>query len=168
MIKPMPVPPPQPSLSERFRWSAGKHFVTLSCVQTLRDGAEKVLVFSGSVVEAKGQWFYVTAGHILRGITRALAAGYKFDIWRLDDQAAGRGHKAIPFDFDADRWLLLDYPEIGMDYAALHVEGLIAAGLKPEESRHWALTPGVTTSQNTITGRSWVSLPRVFRTTASR
>lgn len=163
--------PPHPlSLSERFRWSAGKHFVTLSCVQTLRDGAEKVLVFSGFVVEAKGEWFYVTAGHILRDITRALAAGYKFDIWRLDDQAAGRGQKAIPLDFDSDRWLVLDYPEIGMDYAALHVEGLYRSGLEAggvealgfnswsdhlAEHDHWALL-GIPSESVTYDGISTI------------
>ncbi len=131
------------SLSERFLRSAGKHFVTLSCVQTLADGAENVLVFSGFMVEALGEWFYVSAGHILRDIRRATEAGSKFNVWRLDDQTAGHRLKAVPIDFDLERWLVLDDDTIGLDYAVLHIGGLYraqleAGGVEPIDKHSWS------------------------------
>ena len=54
-------------LSNRFLKTVGRHFVTLSCMQTPASASEeKVLLFSGFIVDIKGVWFYVTAGHILR------------------------------------------------------------------------------------------------------
>ena len=53
-------------LNEWFGRNAGRHFVSLSCVQQRPDGDESVIVFSGFIAEIQGEWVYVTAGHILR------------------------------------------------------------------------------------------------------
>jgi hypothetical protein len=144
------------SLSQRFLKSAGRHFVTLSCVETLKDATEKVLVFSGFVVEVAGEWFYVTAGHIVRDVRLATGAGAKFDVWRLDDQSAGHsfGGAAIPLAFDLARWLELCDDEIGLDYAVFHLDGLYRRQLEAggvvaiakdawaeyiDDHDHWAL-----------------------------
>ena len=106
------------SLNERFMRSVGRHFVTLSCVQTVPNtSGEKILVFSGFLADVGGVWFYVTAGHILRRIQSALSAGTKFDVWRLGDQTAGNrfNNTAIPFAFDIDRWGVIENDEIGLD-----------------------------------------------------
>lgn len=121
------------SLSADFLRTVGRHFVTLSCVQAAR-GKESVLVFSGFVVEVCGVWMYVTAGHILRDLKAALAAGGQFSTWRLDDQSAGNKFKgmAIPFEFDIVRWLVLEDRETGLDYAVLVLDTMyrlpLAAG----------------------------------------
>ncbi len=111
-------------LTRRVAQTVGKHFVTLSCVQRVpADSSEKILVFSGFFVDVSGEWFYVTAGHIIRDIFAALASGSSFDVWRLDDQTAGNqfNGKAVPYDFDAKEWLVLRDPSIGLDYAAVHL-----------------------------------------------
>lgn len=102
----------------------GRHFLTLSCVQhPPNNGAERVLVFSGFVVEITGEWFYVTAGHILRDIRHAQESGYSFDVWRLGDQTAGNkfNNTAVPYDFQLNDWLVLEDSANGLDYAAVHI-----------------------------------------------
>ena len=133
------------SLNERFMKSVGRHFVTLSCVQTMPGTpGEKVLVFSGFLADVSGVWFYVTAGHILRRIRSALNAGARFDVWRLGDQTAGNRFKdtAIPFAFDIDRWGVIENDEIGLDYAAvpleeMHCRALQVGGAIPIDKSAW-------------------------------
>ena len=107
--------------------SVGRHFVSLSCVQGFSTGPEKLLLFSGFVAEITGEWFYVTAGHILRDVQLAINAGSAFSIWRLGDQTAAHGkfeHTAIPFDFEIEKWIVIEEGESGMDYAAVHLASL--------------------------------------------
>lgn len=114
-------------LTRRVARTVGKHFVTLSCVHHLPiDSPDKCLVFSGFVVDVLGEWFYVTAGHILRDIQTALAAGSSFDVWRLDDQTAGNrfNGRAVPYGFDVETWLVLRDETTGLDYAAVHLSVL--------------------------------------------
>lgn len=103
--------------------SVGKHFVTLSCVQQPPDLPESILVFSGFVIDVSGEWFYVTAGHILRDICTAIASGSSFGVWRIDDQTAGNqfGGNAVPYDFNAEAWIVLRDESIGLDYASVHL-----------------------------------------------
>lgn len=113
-------------LSERFRKTMGPHFVTLSCEQYPAEGESKIHVFSGFMVEIAGEWFYLTAGHILRTIRRAIDAGSVFDVWRLGDQTAGHKFQdtAVPYAFDVDHWCVLEDESLGLDYAAVHIGGL--------------------------------------------
>lgn len=143
--------------TERVAKSVGRHFVTLSCVQhPLGTGDMKVHVFSGFVVAVGGEWFYMTAGHILRDIRQAIQGGSIFEIWRLGDQTAGNRFPdtAIPYDFDLDKWFVLEDEEAGLDYATTHIGGLLrqllnaggvtaldrnAWGNHVTEHEHWAL-----------------------------
>jgi hypothetical protein len=91
-----------------------------------------------------GIWFYITAGHVLRDINKALDAGSNFDIWRLGDQSAGNrfNNSAIPFDFAPDRWLVIEDEETGVDYAAaalstMYCQLLAAGGAGPIEEHAW-------------------------------
>lgn len=145
------------TFTERVAQSVGRHFVTLSCAQHPHDGGEmRVHVFSGFVVAVEGEWFYVTAGHILRRVQAALAGGSTFGIWRLGDQTAGNrfAGTAIPYAFEIDRWFVLDDSDAGLDYATVHLGGLYrqlleAGGVLPlgsgawsdhtDEHEHWAL-----------------------------
>lgn len=115
------------TLTERVGLSIGRHFVSLSCMQFIPDKPEKPHVFSGFVMAIADEWFYVTAGHILRAVRAALTNGSTFDIWRLGDQTAARGkfnHTAIPFDFNLENWLVIEDEALGIDYAAVHLGAL--------------------------------------------
>jgi hypothetical protein len=114
-------------LTSRVAKTVGRHFVTLSCVQhPPRNHQASILVFSGFVVEVVGEWFYVTAGHILRDIRTATEEGGTFDIWRLGDQTAGNkfNDTAIPYSFELGYWVVLEDSQTGLDYAAVHLAGL--------------------------------------------
>lgn len=143
-------------ISEGFARTAGKHFVSLSCVQQLTSGDTKLLLFSGFLIEVLDQWMYVTAGHILRDIGKAMKSGSTFDVWRLGDQTAGNRFKntAIPYAFDLDDWLVVENEELGLDYAIAPVPwlnrlaleandvqpiGKSAWGDHVSEFDHWAL-----------------------------
>lgn len=108
--------------TQRVAATIGRHFVTLSCVQRFTNGEAKLLLFSGFIVELHGEWFYVTAGHIISDLRMAMEHGATFDTWRLDDSTAGEFKgKAVPYDFNVDNWLTLDERHTGIDYAAVHL-----------------------------------------------
>src|SRR5438046_7219769 len=120
-------------LARRLYQSVGRHFLTLSCVQSIPETSErKSHVFSGFLVDVDGMWFYITAGHTLKRIRIALAAGSSFDIWRLGDQTAGNRFKdiAVPYDFNLGDWLVLEDADVGLDYAAVLLDGLYRAQLE--------------------------------------
>lgn len=164
------------SFSERLFKTVGRHFVSLSCVQRPpAKNEERILVFSGFLVEVGGVWFYVTSGHILRDIRAALNVGVVFDVWRLDDQTAGNQFRgvALPYAFDIDKWLVMENQEIGLDYAAVPLDwiyrrqlevgraipiGRVAWGDQLTEHDHWILVgiPSETVAydqETIITGR---------------
>lgn len=90
------------NINERFLKAVGRHFVTLSCMQTPpKSSTEHPVLFSGFVIAVGELWFYVTAGHVLRFIRSSVEAGGTFDVWRLGDQTARGPFKeiGIPFDF---------------------------------------------------------------------
>lgn len=131
--------------TERFANSIGRHFVALSCVQHLpASKSMRVHVFSGFVVDIMGEWFYVTAGHILRDVRRAIDGGSAFDLWRLDDQTAGKrfNNIAVPYDFQLEHCCVLEDASAGLDYAAVHLGGLYrkqleAGGVVPIAKKAW-------------------------------
>jgi hypothetical protein len=113
-------------LGERLRLTIGRHFVTLSCVRQPASSDERILVFSGFVVDIAGEWFYITAGHILRDLRHALETGVTFDVWRLGDQTAGHSFQntGVPYAFDPEHWFVIENEELGLDYATVHLGGL--------------------------------------------
>lgn len=146
LVKALPKIGNLPSaLTNQFFKTVGRHFVSLSCVQHPPGKSPKrTFVFSGFLIEAKGLWFYITAGHILRDIRESLEQGGQFELWRLDDQTAGNRFSgaAIPFGFDLDSWIVVENKEIGLDYAALalhpfYVRQLQAGGAVPIGKDAW-------------------------------
>lgn len=110
-----------------------KHFVTMSCVQRRTGNATEIArVFSGFVIDIEGHWFYATAGHIVSDIRRAIECGSEFTTWRLGDQLgqSKAGTRAIPFEFELDRWRVLYNKRLGFDYAALPLDFLYRLGLE--------------------------------------
>jgi hypothetical protein len=134
-----------PDLSRRVADSIRQHFVSLSCVQELPDSeTRKILVFSGFVVEIADEWFYITAGHILRLIRTALSIGSTFDIWRLGDHTVANKFNgmAVPYDFELDQWCVIEDEDQGLDYAAIHLSSyyrrqLEAGGISPLTMSAW-------------------------------
>lgn len=121
------------NFTHRVKETLGKHFVTLSCIQYPPNGlSKKPHIFSGFVVDVSGEWFFVTAGHIIRSISEAFKAGSLFDIWRLDDQTAGNDFNgmAVPYDFDFESWLIIRDETNGLDYAAAHLDNFYRSQLE--------------------------------------
>src|SRR6266568_735856 len=133
------------NINEIFLKAAGRHFVTLSCMQTPPESnTEHVVLFSGFVIAVDDVWFYVTAGHVHRFIQSSIAVGGKFDIWRLGDQTARGPFKdmGIPFDFVADQWVVIEDDTVGLDYAALPLrdlyrQALVGGGIVPIRKDAW-------------------------------
>jgi hypothetical protein len=131
------------NITADFSRTVGKHFISLSCVQIV-DGRRIPVVSSGFLFDAKGAWFFVTAGHVLREIALALDSGSEFDIWRLDDQASGNKKQmpAIPYDFDINKWVVIEDKTIGLDYAVLYLEDIYvrqleSGGAEPIRKNAW-------------------------------
>lgn len=124
------------NINDVFLQAVGRHFVTMSCMQTppgsMKDHA---IVNSGFVIEVEGFWFYVTAGHVLRDIRSAMQAGSTFDVWRFGDQAARGPHKeiGIPFHFAPEEWIVIRDESVGTDYAALFIRDLYKVALASGE-----------------------------------
>lgn len=121
------------NINEIFLRAAGKHFVTLSCMQTPPGTTQDhPVLFSGFVIAVDEVWFYVTAGHVPRWIQRSIEAGGKFDRWRLGDQTARGpfGEIGIPIDFVPEHWLILEDDTVGLDYAAVPLRDLYRQALE--------------------------------------
>ena len=162
------------TFTDRVARSIGRHFVSLSCVQHPPNGGEmRIHVFSGFVVDVAGEWFYVTAGHILRDIQKAMNGSSIFDIWRLGDQTAGNrfNNAAIPYAFDPTHWFVLEDADVGLDYATTHLGGLYRQQLEAggvtaiaknawsdhlTEHDHWALV-GIPTETVSYDGKTVIS-----------
>jgi hypothetical protein len=132
------------NVNDIFLEAVGKHFVTMSARQTPPGGDQAhVFVASGFVIFVEGFWFYVTAGHVIRDIQSAIAAGSTFDTWRLGDQAARSPFDSgIPYDFNADEWIVVRDERVGLDYAAfvlreLYWKGLRSGGIIPIGRETW-------------------------------
>lgn len=107
--------------------SIGRHFVSLSCVQTRPNSDEDIIhVFSGFVMAVRGEWFYITAGHTLKDVRAALQGGSTFDIWRFGDQTASNRFQniAVPYAFNIEQWFVLEDANLGLDYATVHIGGI--------------------------------------------
>jgi hypothetical protein len=133
----------------------------------------RVHVFSGFVIDVAGEWFYITAGHMLRDIRKALDSGSTFDVWRFGDQTAGNrfSNTAVPYDFDFGGWCVLEDAAAGLDYAAVHVadfyrQQLEAGAVLPigkhawgdhvTEHDHWALV-GIPKESVSYDGETMIS-----------
>ena len=169
--------------TKRVAATLGRHLVTLSCQQYVADKDQpNTLVFSGFVIDLHGEWFYVTAGHIIEDIRSATKAGAIFDAWRLGDYAAGNSFNgaAVPYDFEIEKWLAFDDRRTGLDYAIVHIHGLIRLQLEAgnvqaigkaawsdhvAKADHWALvgvpSESISYDGGTIIGARVVLVPLV-------
>lgn len=88
-----------------------RHLVALTVAVEGDDDHDLVDGHTGFVMEVKGVWFLVTAGHILRELEKEVLGGSrKVRSWGLLDDWAARGLRFwVPFDFaNAPRFWLDD------------------------------------------------------------
>ena len=82
------------------------------------------------VVEFAGQWFLVTAAHLINEIRNAISSGASHSLFFLHDRGAGSPYPlGVPTPFVVGEWILLDNEPLGADYAAWPMRALIAANL---------------------------------------
>lgn len=129
-----------------MRENAGKCFVFLTYkgrAPNEPQEARKLYHSSCFVVEVQEQWFLITAGHVIAGISKALQGGAHCDTWELQDQTAGHAFRGgIPYPFSVDDWTIIDIPDRGIDYAVaplshLFVCNLLAGGVEPLTESIW-------------------------------
>lgn len=92
---------------------------------------------SGAVVSIAGNWFLITAGHILAEIAEAREQGQILEQWGLDDSWSWKAREVedgapetVPLNFD-DAWKIHVYDKKkGIDYALVHIEPFLTQALK--------------------------------------
>lgn len=98
---------------------------------------------SGFIISIGGNWFLITAGHVLRDIERARANGQVLRSFYLDDgwNHHSKSRMTIPLDFDHEpRDFFVD--DDGSDYAAIYLRPyyrplLEANGVQPIDELAW-------------------------------
>jgi hypothetical protein len=136
--------------NEAVKWMC-RHLVALvTCYHPVKDGKiagdEQMIVFPGFVVEFMGEWCWVTAGHNLidvfekyvrEGVIRINK--YSFMDYFGPDATV---KQPIYFSFpDEPKWRL-DDPDLGIDFAVMHlrpyfVEHFKKSGIIPFTEQNW-------------------------------
>lgn len=116
---------------EFLKLNAGKHFVALA-YKLRRAGHDPVRDHASCFVidVGRGVWCLVTAGHVIKGLRKAVEDGWSIEVPRLIDAFAGVQTEAIPFLLDPSEWLELDEEDTGVDLAAVPLTILFKANLK--------------------------------------
>jgi len=107
-------------LKENLLSFFANHFVSMGWTNKTHEERESA---SGFIVSIIDEWFWVTAGHVLKHIVDCKESGHLLNEWYLDD-CAGAGAKfkvSIPFDYDgAYKWYDCDDTS-GKDYGLIYL-----------------------------------------------
>ncbi len=109
---------------------------------------QKYQAASGFVIAVRGAWWFITAGHILGRIERALADGQRLTNFSLDDgwSIDSRHRRSIPFAFERTQIFVLGEDDIDLGVIYLlpyYAEQLAANNVRPmDESVFSAPLPG--------------------------
>jgi hypothetical protein len=132
-------------MSDGFPSFLQQHFVPILATFT-KDGAPTVKgIISAFVVEVRGLWFLITAGHCLTEIEKNRARGYTARFLLLDSESPKAKHRhGVPFPLDPDDYFSLDVD--GFDYAAIVVPDLYERmmrdnGIRPLDETVWRQQP---------------------------
>jgi hypothetical protein len=113
---------------------AGKQFVAIrfEVIPPREDkGSAASHLFSAFVVDARGVWFVVTAGHVINEIKDAKAKGFSIANVYLQDRSAGHNYKlGVPIPFELSEWSVFEGDPDGTDYAAWPLPPLIVRNLQ--------------------------------------
>lgn len=143
----MQSPAESPDVFEYLIDSIARHFVPITWVDVPRSGtqsikhAERTFAVSGFVVSVCGNWFLVTAGHILEGIRARQSADRRLISCHIIDGFANNCQlQPIPFDMCSANVVHCDIE--GVDYALvelrpIYVEQLKAGGVIPVSEALW-------------------------------
>lgn len=132
---------------------AYKHFISLRWIDrtpgdraTANEGLGTPFRVSGFVVSVSGEWFLVTAGHILEDVDKSLQAGQILEEWTLDDGARpdAKHPELIPFAFAGSAKHYFYNPEVG-DYGCIHLSHMYCELLKKNgivafDERAWRIS----------------------------
>jgi hypothetical protein len=125
---------------EAFR-NFGRYLVGLSWRDT-QPQPPRAFFVSGFITEFGGNWYWVTAGHIVRDIETVLSRGQADNFRLIDTFGHAVDHNPIPFDFP-NAWKTICYDEEeGLDFAAVglgHMErqALERNGVRPVTEGEW-------------------------------
>lgn len=125
-----------------------RHFINLTChysnpsVPTQNGGKPRVFNCSAFIVELKGVWVAITAGHVFGDLRKAVATGLVLFNWHIDDSMLDE-HQHPPFQISLDLEKdVMDFDVDGMDYGAYVVDpmaqrALAKRGICPIEEAYW-------------------------------
>jgi hypothetical protein len=120
------------------RWLS-RHFVRLGCQDRtpgqrdhLNNGAGYPGSFSGFVASVRGEWFMITAGHVIEEIEKAMQRGQKLEDWHLDDTTAwgAADRNGLPFDLTGARKFRKYSEKSGLDWGFIHIHGVYRPALE--------------------------------------
>jgi hypothetical protein len=141
---------------QEFIRSLGRHFVNLCWIDetpntiygAANNGHGKPFTTSAFIISVLGNWFLVTAGHILADIKRAREAGQRLTNFMLDDTWGPTSKfPSMHFEFDDVPWKChIDQKEQGLDYGVMQLVGNIrdrleANGVEAVTECYWKEVP---------------------------
>jgi hypothetical protein len=125
--------------------SLQKHLVPIY-FDLCRDSDRHQLILTAFVLEVRGIWFLVTAGHALKEIHAALSHGYDLSHCRLLDFVGPQAsfEQEVPFEYNAADAAVIDVE--GMDYGVIplhpiHTRQLQANHVKSLDEGAWHSVP---------------------------
>ncbi len=125
-----------------------RHFINLMCQDfgplALEKNAGKPEPFNSSafVVELKGLWLAITAGHVFGDLKKAIALGSVLSNWHIDDSMVDdHGHPPYPISLDLEKDVIF-FDVDGMDYGAYVIDpmaqrAIAEKGICPIEEIRW-------------------------------
>lgn len=134
----------------RFLGSIRRHFVSLGgTVHDLKDGQpirERPFACSGFVVEIRGVWCFVTAGHVFtdidsgvqRGELRVLKCGFA-DYF----SAEARVKESTPIDYHDIHKIFVNHEATGLDIGIIALRDIYRAGMEANGIRPIAVVPWI-------------------------
>jgi len=110
----------------------GHHFLLITFVATKPDGSQVRETRSAFIVDVRGVWLLMTAGHVLRTLREEYPRiGVTTSRFELQDRFAGSsfsGHAGVPFHFDSTACMELD--EEWGDFGLIPLDALTVSQLK--------------------------------------
>ncbi len=137
-----------------------RHFVPLTWMEIAKDSSRAYArVASGFVIAVKGEWVWITAGHVIRDIEHADSRDVEirslrfFDLW--EKGGITEGDEGIPVEFQLGRWFsvfddkdkdFLNLQKDGKDYGGvllntLERENMKISGIVPLDEGYWRNIP---------------------------
>lgn len=143
MVDETDLPEDAKAAFDDLRREISRYFVGLGFIAHFERGKmPKVFFRSGFVAEIGGRWWWVTAGHVIKAINEAVAAGVVEGVRLLDQFDGPYKVGEIPFDYvgarkyyqdDGDRGIDFGVVELAPDYVTL----LKANGIRAADRKTW-------------------------------